>query len=1200
MEYKLYMENDLFDEFVQTFLVERKDFLSNSDREVVSLETLNEALQSFEENPCERNRRIEFSDRIELFKHLREEAQIVFAHAFWLYTMPHKGMGALAKRKNLELILGNISDYKLRDDIFLDKEGVANLSAAYGPQKCHSIFFLLMLFKWIKNSPAGTEFASIRKAIINISLYGCYDDKSYLEESFVPEKTRYIVEGFKEFRTQKGSISKLGIFHFLLNLSDKDYYQRIINVEEKDDRAKQFKLQYIEGEDIKPEDMNTDDKLYYIHKYLKTIFNDPDPDSPYHFLDPNSPLRDDRLKEFWKGAGEESFKYRPSGGKMAEKSGFTWVQTHKEIAEYLKAMQERQPELISELKKAGVTSITDMDADGNYFDLEEMDPFSFFFYIYKYGQQMRLEVLQKLAGNLGVSIPSDTDGVPSAMAMKARVFPNKADRHQNEIMRLWDFFFKAISHQLADDDFADILTILSLGRVKLTEALFMVDPEHYLCIDGQTIPYLEQKLGINPEFETFTEYMALLERIREKTEMPFPELSYVSWKWNTQKVGTKFWVFQGNPKIFDIVGALKKGVISNWRVTSHEKNITNGDKIILWVTGNDAGCYALGDVDGDVKIGVRDLEESEFYRDDSYNIPHNRVAIKITHNLAERPILKEQVDKVKELEELKVGRQGTNFSATKEQYEALERLANTSGRRYWIFSPGEDGRKWDEFSQQGIIAIGWDSLGDLSQFASKEEIEAELIRQSGESDKRKVNDALANWQFKREMKVGDIVIAKKGQKVLLGYGEVTSDFKFSPDRAEYKKFREVLWLKKGEWEVGESVNLVVKTLTDITDYHTEHPGFTWYWERLLAVMDGRMVLDSFPAEPEDESDRSSQKPRYPLNQILYGPPGTGKTYNSINIAVEIADPDFMTKARTRPQVKNRYQELVNDGRIVFCTFHQSMGYEDFVEGIKPVTTEADENNISYEVLPGIFKTLSEGAAKSVANPNGEFSEASAGGNFILIIDEINRGNISQIFGELITLIEKDKRAGKEEALEVTLPYSKEIFSVPSNLYIIGTMNTADRSVEALDTALRRRFTFKEFQPLYEIFGDDGSDLLAQELCGYPLKEILKTLNNRIKILLDRDHQIGHSYFLGLENAEELMEVFNQNIIPLLQEYFYGDYARIGLVLGKGFVKKETLGEKDISTFEYDDVESLVKENYQLVLFDKVDEFRAALESMMAN
>jgi len=510
---------------------------------------------------------------------------------------------------------------------------------------------------------------------------------------------------------------------------------------------------------------------------------------------------------------------------------------------------------------------------------------------------------------------------------------------------------------------------------------------------------------------------------------------------------------------------------------------------------------------------------------------------------------------------------------------------------------------------------------------------------------------------------------------------------------------------------------------------------------------------------------------YPLNQILYGPPGTGKTYNAIKKAVAIADrlseADLDRKYPKREELTKRYRQLVEEKRVVFTTFHQSMAYEDFIEGIKPVTR--NDGSISYEVVPGIFKQLCKLSSQAwlsganqnskatipieqpsiqisdnmfndlfdayletlpddsetehssvvlytvrgkpfevfrainkpkiivraglkrtpspiskkellqiyrklkrpnfgsyekilineilnlrsndnytaisnifdqaytklcsdlksmsepvmkVKTPSGtefgislnkkgnlnvhtapefkpsvtltkdniysyvigknfppydkgyflgvikllqdkygfiqitqESNENSNGLSplpFVLIIDEINRGNVSQIFGELITLIEPDKRLGKEEELEVTLPYSKEKFSVPSNLYIIGTMNTADRSVEALDTALRRRFSFEEMAPDYSLLEGSTSE-------GIDLAELLKTINNRIEGLLDKDHVIGHSYFLRVSKDEKtLYDVFFDEIIPLLQEYFYGNFGRIALVIGRGFVTSKPI------------------------------------------
>lgn len=224
--------------------------------------------------------------------------------------------------------------------------------------------------------------------------------------------------------------------------------------------------------------------------------------------------------------------------------------------------------------------------------------------------------------------------------------------------------------------------------------------------------------------------------------------------------------------------------------------------------------------------------------------------------------------------------------------------------------------------------------------------------------------------------------------------------------------------------------------------------------------------------------------------------------------------------------------------FVFTTFHQSFSYEDFIEGIKPELAAPNEEKkeLTYAIENGVFKDL---CLRAQSDPDNRYA---------IFIDEINRGNISAIFGELITLLEPDKRLGQPNAIKVRLPYSKEEFWVPSNLDIYGTMNTADRSVEALDTALRRRFHFVELMPQPELLTDI-------EFEGFNMSEVLTTINQRIEFLLDRDHTIGHSYFMGLQSGDTvgLQSAFENKVIPLLQEYFYQDYEKIALILGPGFV-----------------------------------------------
>ena len=276
-------------------------------------------------------------------------------------------------------------------------------------------------------------------------------------------------------------------------------------------------------------------------------------------------------------------------------------------------------------------------------------------------------------------------------------------------------------------------------------------------------------------------------------------------------------------------------------------------------------------------------------------------------------------------------------------------------------------------------------------------------------------------------------------------------------------------------------------------------------------------------------------------------------------------------------------------RYEFVTFHQSFTYEDFVEGIKPNLNNED-NELTYKIEDGIFKKICLRARKDPEQ------------NYAIFIDEINRGNISQIFGELITLIEEDKREGEENALFATLPYSKTKFSIPGNLYIIGTLNTADRSVEALDTALRRRFSFVEMPPKPQLIKTAGKapDGIIENI---DLVELLVTINKRIEKLTNKDQMIGHSYFLNISELTGLKKVFQNKIIPLLQEYFFGDFGKIGLVLGSDFfaINPNDSDEDVFASFEEYDSSSLIERKvYHMKDVSKMDDnsFKAAVNRLL--
>lgn len=321
----------------------------------------------------------------------------------------------------------------------------------------------------------------------------------------------------------------------------------------------------------------------------------------------------------------------------------------------------------------------------------------------------------------------------------------------------------------------------------------------------------------------------------------------------------------------------------------------------------------------------------------------------------------------------------------------------------------------------------------------------------------------------------------------------------------------------------------------------------------------------------------------PLNLILYGPPGTGKTYRTVNHAIAILEnrPLEEVDLESRTSLKKRFDRYQEQGRIAFVTFHQSFSYEDFIEGIKPVV---ENEQVNYRVEAGIFKQLCQRAAAAVGKGVDNWSSVP---RYVLIIDEINRGNLPAIFGELISLIEPNKREGCAEQLRAILPYSKIPFSVPANLYLLGTMNTADRSTESLDIALRRRFSFLEVPSDHRLI-----PRLAQQpmVAGVNLERLLQTINDRLEVLLDEQARIGHAYFLQVQDLDDLRGVFELHILPLLKEYFYHDLAKIGLVLGRSFIQDVPHSTGQFAEFDHPYAEELLhKRKFRLRPVQQLEE-----------
>ena len=433
--------------------------------------------------------------------------------------------------------------------------------------------------------------------------------------------------------------------------------------------------------------------------------------------------------------------------------------------------------------------------------------------------------------------------------------------------------------------------------------------------------------------------------------------------------------------------------------------------------------------------------------------------------------------------------------------------------RYWLYAPGKGAEMWDAFHQKGIMAIAWGDLGDLDDYDSKRGMKLQLREKYG--DTSHVNDLNALWQFAKEMKPGDVVFAKKGKAEILGKGVVESDYEHDEREGAYPNIRKVRWTHKGSWQTGET--LAMKTLTEVTDY-TETVG------KLLALFENEPEPEPEPVYPSYTKENFLKEAylgeeeyrtlvglwKAEKNIILQGAPGVGKTFIAKRLAYSIMG------------VKD-----VN--RVMMVQFHQSYSYEDFIMGFRP-------SKEGFGLKEGAFYSFCKRAEEDSEN------------DYFFIIDEINRGNLGKIFGELFMLLEADKRGPRNT---LRLLYKDELFFVPENVYIIGMMNTADRSLAMLDYALRRRFAFFELKPG---FASEGFRAYRSRLNNARFDRLIQAveqLNERIAsdASLGEGFCIGHSCFCDLteyeiEHCARLDGIVEYKLIPLLKEYWFDDPAKV--------------------------------------------------------
>ncbi len=435
--------------------------------------------------------------------------------------------------------------------------------------------------------------------------------------------------------------------------------------------------------------------------------------------------------------------------------------------------------------------------------------------------------------------------------------------------------------------------------------------------------------------------------------------------------------------------------------------------------------------------------------------------------------------------------------------------------RYWLYAAGDGSVNWESDYTEGIMAIGWQEMGDLMSYSSKDDMRSKMKELYGDNGSYK-NQVHATWQFANVIKPGDIIFVKKGRKQILGRGVVEGEYVYAPERGHYCNIRTVRWTDKGEWEHPEQS--VMKTLTDITPY-------TDYVKKLQSIIDGDKQEDEILDVEEEEitydpyttddflRDVYMDEDRYNTlksllltkkNVILQGAPGVGKTFAAKRLAFSIMGEK-------------------DNNRVKMVQFHQSYSYEDFIMGFRPTET-------GFELKKGVFYEFCRKAAED-DRP------------YFFIIDEINRGNLSKIFGELFMLIESDKRG-----VELQLLYADEQFSIPSNVHIIGMMNTADRSLAMLDYALRRRFAFFEISPA---FGSSGFRAYRTKGNNPKFDRLIATVEQLNEVIANDDSLgegfcIGHSYFCtkATINDEWMKSVVEYELIPLLKEYWFDEAAKV--------------------------------------------------------
>lgn len=815
---------------------------------------------------------------------------------------------------------------------------------------------------------------------------------------------------------------------------------------------------------------------------------------------------------------------------------FDWINFYSEFATKLLEFKNNRAELIADIQSAYSAinmKLPKLESEDSIIDI---DPFTVFGLFNKgITNANRTAILESFANvfNIKSKVPDNFDGIPVLNNLKATYYGFKDDRQVADIDNLWGLYESAIN--LAEKDDAANREIFikwydtvhdQLGiRWNITMGLYWIRPYEFINLDSRNRWFIVDPDNMPVDFVNSVkkklnkvpyaaEYLAIKDACLHALKdgnyeyKNYPELSYKAWivskQVNQEKAEVKGkksskaaflrWFAPLIQALRDLGGSgtpaeVRAKIIENEQLSEDEINQTRGKNNV-------------NKFENEVAFARNYLVNAGYIDKSVYGIwtlTEAGKSVDMTSEMAS--------DIFKNVLSSNPSKQGKNIDALADE--------DVHTVRYWLYAPGEGSCMWDEFYTSGIMAIGWGEIGDLSKFDSKDAMKIKMREVIDESLSYK-NAAHATWQFANEMKIGDIVFVKKGMHQIIGRGVVMSDYEYDNTRDdEYKNIRQVDWTHNGEWpHPGQAV---MKTLTDITSY-------TDYVEKLNSLFEDETEEDAEDVEktyppytkedflsevfmPEEEYDKLSGILRIKKNIILQGAPGVGKTFVAKRIAFSMMG-------------------VKDVERVMMVQFHQSYSYEDFIMGFRPSTD-------GFELKRGAFYNFCKKA------------EIDGDNDYFFIIDEINRGNLSKIFGELFMLIENDKRG-----VSLQLLYSDEKFSVPKNIYIIGMMNTADRSLAMLDYALRRRFAFFEIKPAFTTDGFREYRMSLENEKFDKLIACVESLNNVISNdeSLGDGFCIGHSYFCNLLpdtiNDQVLSGIVESELIPLLKEYWFDEPTKV--------------------------------------------------------